>query len=220
MAVPATALPASGCTRAARPDAGNTRPRLTTCSAHRAAPKRPHRPRSRPVFGPPLRQLASDPSVPVEGGCANDYVYTYGDPVNTFDVGGTQTSPPNSSQSRRCSGIKAKIKNLRNSLSRQKQNFHLNRNKWTLDHPEALSHQETFRRQQGALRGRLTEWDDNDCDDSGVGGLPSGAWAFATMATPAPNQNPPEPSASFASRFGNWVENLFSGADGRPGYTK
>ncbi len=90
MAVPATAPTASGCTRAARPRSENTRPGLERCSAHRVRPDRPHRPRSRPVFGLPLRQLASDPSVPVEGGSANDYEYAYGDPVNNFDLDGTR----------------------------------------------------------------------------------------------------------------------------------
>jgi hypothetical protein len=157
---------------------------------------------------------------PVEGGCANDYVYVHGDPINTFDLNGTQASPPGSNQSHRCSWLRGKIKNLLNSLSRQKQNFHLNINRWTLTDPDAISHQETFQREQGALRGRLGEWDDNDCDDSGVGGLPADAWAFATMPTPAPNQNPPKRTPSLASRFGNWIDNMFSGADGRPGYTK
>lgn len=83
-----TAPPAPDYTRAARPRAGNTRPRLTTCLAHRVRPECPHRPRSRPVFGVPPRQLASDPSVPVEGGCANDYAYVHGDPINTSDLGG------------------------------------------------------------------------------------------------------------------------------------
>jgi hypothetical protein len=86
--VPATASTAPGCARPGRPHAENTRPRLDRCSAHRIRPDRSHRPRSRPVFGPPLRQLASDPFHPVEGGCANDYVYTFGDPINTFDLDG------------------------------------------------------------------------------------------------------------------------------------
>jgi hypothetical protein len=68
----------------------NTRPRLDRCSAHRVRPDRPHRPRSRPVCGPPLRQLASDPSVPVEGGSCNDYDYACGDPVNQFDLDGSR----------------------------------------------------------------------------------------------------------------------------------
>jgi len=88
VAVPATASTAPGCTRPGRPDAENTRPRLDRCSAHRVRPERPHRPRSRPVFGPPLRQLASDPSVPVEGGSCNDYDYVCGDPVNGRDLDG------------------------------------------------------------------------------------------------------------------------------------
>ena len=66
----------------------NTRPRLDRCSAHRVRAERPHRPRSRPVFGPPLRQLASDPFHPVEGGSANDYDYANGDPINQFDPSG------------------------------------------------------------------------------------------------------------------------------------
>lgn len=88
MPVPATAFPAPGCTGAARPRPENTRPRPERCSAHRVRPDRPHRPRSRPVFGPPLRQLASDPSVPVEGGSANDYDYCSADPVNCNDLDG------------------------------------------------------------------------------------------------------------------------------------
>ena len=36
----------------------------------------------------PLRQLASDPSVPVEGGSANDYDYCSADPVNCNDLSG------------------------------------------------------------------------------------------------------------------------------------
>ena len=90
MAVPATAPTASGCARPSRPRSENTRPRLDHCSAQRIRPDRRHRPRSRPVFGPPLRQLASDPSVPVEGGCANDYDYCSGDPVNCTDVSGRE----------------------------------------------------------------------------------------------------------------------------------
>lgn len=86
--VPATVPTAPGCTQRGRPDTGNTRPRRTTCSAHRVRPDRPHRPRSRPVFGSPLRQLASDPSVPVEGGSCNDYDYACGDPINLVDPDG------------------------------------------------------------------------------------------------------------------------------------
>ena len=88
MAVPATAFPAPSCTGAALPRPENTRPRLDRCSAHRVRPDRPHRPRSRPVFGPPLRQLVSDPFHPVEGGSANDYDYCNGDPVNCTDLDG------------------------------------------------------------------------------------------------------------------------------------
>jgi hypothetical protein len=76
------------CARPSSPRSGNTRPRLDRCPAHRIRPQRSHRPRSRPVFGPPLRQLASDPSVPVEGGSCNDYEYVCGDPVNSQDVSG------------------------------------------------------------------------------------------------------------------------------------
>jgi hypothetical protein len=86
--VPATAPSAPGCTGAALPWTENTRPRLDRCSAHRVSPDRPHRPRSRPVFGPPLRQLASDPFHPVEGGSANDYDYCSGEPVNCIDITG------------------------------------------------------------------------------------------------------------------------------------
>jgi hypothetical protein len=88
VAVPATAPTAPGCTGAIRPRPENTRPRLDRCSAHRIRPQRPHRPRSRPVFGPPLRQLASDPFHPVEGGSCNDYDYVCGDPVNGLDLDG------------------------------------------------------------------------------------------------------------------------------------
>ena len=86
VAMPAATTP--GCTRLGQPQSENTRPRLDRCSAHRVRPQRPHRPRSRPVFGPPLRQLASDPFHPVEGGSANDYDYCSGDPVNCYDLSG------------------------------------------------------------------------------------------------------------------------------------
>jgi hypothetical protein len=33
--------------------------------------------------------LVSDPFVPVEGGCSNDYAYVFGDPVNGVDLTGT-----------------------------------------------------------------------------------------------------------------------------------
>jgi hypothetical protein len=92
--VPATAPPAPDAAQAVRLRSENTRPRLNRCSAHRVRPQRPHRPRSRPVFGPPLRQLASDPSVPVEGGSANDYDYSNGDPINQFDLNGLGPCPP------------------------------------------------------------------------------------------------------------------------------
>jgi hypothetical protein len=90
VAVPATAPPAPDAAQAVRLRSENTRPRLNRCSAHRVRPQRPHRPRSRPVFGPPLRQLASDPFHPVEGGSANDYDYCSGDPVNCTDLDGTK----------------------------------------------------------------------------------------------------------------------------------
>lgn len=160
-------------------------------------------------------------SDPVEGGCANDYVYGYGDPVNTFDLSGTQVSPPSSHESRRCSWLKTKITNLRNKLSRQKQNFHENPNRWKLNHPDAIEHQRIFREKyQDPLRGRLQEWDDRDCDDKGVGGLPSDAWSFATMPVPAPNQNLPPLTYSAWSRFRDWAEGWISGSHGAPGYTR
>ncbi len=87
MAVLATAT-APGCTRPGRSRTGNTRPRFDRCSAHRVRLERPYRPRSRPVFSLPLRQVASDPSVPVEGGSANDYDYADGDPINGLDLSG------------------------------------------------------------------------------------------------------------------------------------
>src|SRR5215210_1584372 len=71
----------------------NTRPRPDRCSAHRVGAPALHRPRSRPVFGLPRRQLASDPSVPVEGGSCNDYDYVCGDPVNGLDLGGYAAQP-------------------------------------------------------------------------------------------------------------------------------
>jgi HNH endonuclease len=86
VAVPATTTP--GCNRLGRSGAENTRPRLDRCSAHRVRPDRPHRPRSRLVFDPPLRQLASDPFHPVEGGSCNGYDYVCGDPVNGRDFDG------------------------------------------------------------------------------------------------------------------------------------
>ena len=88
VAVPATAIISSGCARLTRSRTGNTRPRFERCSAHRVGPQRSHRPRSRPVRSLPLRQLASDPSVPVEGGSANDYDYAECDPVNASDLDG------------------------------------------------------------------------------------------------------------------------------------
>jgi hypothetical protein len=93
--VPATAPTASGYAWAGNSRSENTRPRLDRCSAHRVRPDRPHRPRSRPVFDLPLRQLASDPSVPVEGGSANDYDYSNADPQNGWDLDGTQARGPN-----------------------------------------------------------------------------------------------------------------------------
>ena len=89
--VPASAFTASGWTRAGRADAENTRPRLRPCSAQRVRSQRMHRPRSRRIFGPPLRQLASGPSVPVEGGSANDYDYARGDPLQLCDLSGRST---------------------------------------------------------------------------------------------------------------------------------
>jgi hypothetical protein len=77
-----------GCIQTTRSLTGNTRARFDWCSAHRAGPSGPIAPGR--VFGPPLRQLASDPSVPVEGGSANDYDYCFGDPVNCNDLGGTK----------------------------------------------------------------------------------------------------------------------------------
>jgi hypothetical protein len=52
-----------------------------------------HHPRSRPVFGPPLRRLASDPFHPVEGGSANDYDYADADPANRWDCSGYASRP-------------------------------------------------------------------------------------------------------------------------------
>jgi hypothetical protein len=93
VAVPATASPAPGCTRPGHSRVENTRPRSDRCSAHRVRPDRPHRPRSRPVSGRPLRQLASDPFHPVEGGSANAYDYAWGDPVNRLDLAGREATP-------------------------------------------------------------------------------------------------------------------------------
>lgn len=86
--VPTATPTAPGSARPPRPGPKNTRPRFHRCSAHRTRLHSAHRPRSRPVSGLSLRQLASDPFHPVEGGCANDYVYVFGDPVNDADLSG------------------------------------------------------------------------------------------------------------------------------------
>ena len=88
--MPATAFSAPRCAGPTRSRTGNTRPRFERCSAHRVRPEPVHRPRSRPVQSLPLRQLASDPSVPVEGGNDNPYVYP-ADPNNKQDLVGQES---------------------------------------------------------------------------------------------------------------------------------
>jgi hypothetical protein len=89
--MPATALTCSGCARSPSTRTENTRPRFDCCSARRVRPQRSHRPRLvTPGLRFPLRQLALDPSVPVEGGSANDYDYAAGGPVNNLDLDGTE----------------------------------------------------------------------------------------------------------------------------------
>ena len=93
--VPTATPTAPGSARPPRPGPKNTRPRFHRCSAHRTRPHSAHRPRSRPVSGLSLRQLASDPFHPVEGGSANDYDYSNADPQNGWDLDGTQARGPN-----------------------------------------------------------------------------------------------------------------------------
>ena len=103
MAAPATSLKAHPRPRHPNPAEKQARVRASTrCSAHRIRPDRPHRPRSRPVFDLQLRQLASDPSVPVEGGSANDYDYCSGDPINCTDLDGTISLPGNKMEQSWC----------------------------------------------------------------------------------------------------------------------
>lgn len=72
--------------------AKNTRPRIFSFCTTRVKTTPTYFPSSTPRNTPYLRQLASDPSYPIEGGSANDYDYVDGDPVNGRDLAGTNGS--------------------------------------------------------------------------------------------------------------------------------
>jgi hypothetical protein len=68
---------------------GQTRVRASRPVRHTASGPNSHIGRGHARSEPSnYRRLASDPSVPVEGGSANDYDYMGGDPVNNFDLAG------------------------------------------------------------------------------------------------------------------------------------
>jgi hypothetical protein len=51
------------------------------------------------------------------------------------------------------------------------------------------NHHDEIKRQQNYLKNRLKDWDDSNCSNKG-GGLPVGAWSWASAPAPTDTRNP------------------------------
>jgi hypothetical protein len=81
-AIPQERVRAGGCAP------GKSRPRSHRfCQAHIGASEA-YRPRSRPVLLVVYVEWTADPSLPINGGCANLYVDGFGDPIDQPDLSG------------------------------------------------------------------------------------------------------------------------------------
>ncbi len=125
---------------------------------------------------------------PLVGGIAmpvslNGCVYAFARPTTLDDPTGLY---PNRQS---CASLQRRITNTRNELEKRKQEIEEDKLNFQETNPEELAaHQRLFQQRQADLRNRLTEWEDEGCDDSGGSALPADVsdWLSEPLPWPRP----------------------------------
>ena len=118
---------------------------------------------------------------PVEGGCANNYSYTFGDPINSSDLTGEKTD---------CGKLAQAINAIRNELQQRYNELRDNKLNLPLTGKFSIqSHRDQFKQKQTNLRKNLNEYDKDDCNMQGGAKIASDSWTWATRSAPQPKSS-------------------------------
>ncbi len=118
---------------------------------------------------------------PVEGGCANNYSYVFGDPINATDISGRKAD---------CGKLLQKINALRDELKRRYKELRENKLRLPMYGKNSIAgHRQQFTGKQRSLRKQLNDWNTNDCGGRGNSRAPAirgDTWDLATTQAPWP----------------------------------
>ena len=118
----------------------------------------------------------------IEGGCANDYAYTHGDPINSRDLTGTKD----------CKALSAKIRSAYQSVQKRYSDLKANKLKLPMSGKMSISgHLQQCKDTQRGLRNMLEQYRGDGCGGgprSPYAGLPQDVWKVATRTAPTSRQ--------------------------------
>jgi len=137
------------------------------------------------VYEPSSHQWLSRDSIGEKGGL-NLYGYAGNDPINFNDPEGlAATAAANCPDP--CKDLAQKIKEVRDELAKRANDLRTNPLNLPATGPMSVAgHQQQFGNKQTQLRDLLNQFGSNKCGDP----IPSDAWSYATMPTPAPAPKP------------------------------
>ena len=121
----------------------------------------------------------------MEGGCANDYSYGFGDPINGTDLDGQRFGISDEE----CRSLKGGIMRTAAELKKRYDDLVADPLKLPLYGPKMTveSHQKEFRTQQGRIKKLFKVWNWGDCGGDGRGGtLSASVKRWPTAQVPGP----------------------------------